>query len=369
MEDQAHASEISIPARPDIQRLLIVRLSAMGDVLHALPAVAALREVFPQASIGWLIEERWAELLCSPEASRCGGRSEQRPLVDFVHTVDTRAWRRALFSDATWSAARSSVQLMRSSQYDVALDFQGAVRSAVLARLSGAPVIHGFAQPRENAASMFYTRQVQATGNHVVEQNFSLARAFAQQDVPKPTAELPRYEGAEKSIAEKVGTLDADSYAILNPGAGWGAKQWPADRYGEVARQLAERTGLRCLINIGPGEEELARAAELASRGAAKGVATSVSELIALTRRARLFIGGDTGPMHLAALLGVPVVAIFGPTNPARNGPFGTRSLVLRNVASVTSHARLPHPEQGMLEITAGDVVSAAIDLLGQKHD
>jgi lipopolysaccharide heptosyltransferase I len=368
MEDQARASKISLSGTQDVQRLLIVRLSAMGDVLHALPAVAALREVLPHAIIGWVIEERWAELLCSPEASRDGVRSQQRPLVDFVHTVDTRAWREALFSDATWSAARSSVTVMRSSQYDVALDFQGAIRSAVLARLSGAPVVYGFAQPRENAASMFYTRQVQATGLHVVEQNFSLGRAFVGQDLPIVAAKLPRYEPAEKSLADKLKVIAAD-YAILNPGAGWGAKQWPAHRYGEVARLLAEQTGLRSVINSGPGEEELAGAVELASAGAAKGIVTSISELIALTRGARLFIGGDTGPMHLAALLRVPVVAIFGPTNPARNGPFKTRSAVLRNVTSVTSHARVQHPEQGMLEITAGDVVRAAIELLGQTHD
>jgi heptosyltransferase-1 len=216
---------------------------------------------------------------------------------------------------------------------------------------------------------MFYTRQVQATGIHVVEQNFSLARTFARQDLPIGTTKLPRYERAETRVAEKLRGVVFDSYAILNPGAGWGAKQWPAGRYGDVARQLAERTGLRSLINFGPGEEDLARTVESASHGAAKAIATSVSELVTVTRRACLFIGGDTGPMHLAALLRVPVVAIFGPTNPARSGPFGTRSVVLRNITSVSSHARVSHPEQGMLEITAGDVVSAAIELLGQKHD
>lgn len=364
MEDQARASKTSLSGTQDIQRLLIVRLSAMGDVLHALPPVAALRELLPEATIGWVIEERWAELLCSPAAAFFGARSDQRPLVDFVHGVDTRAWRRALFSDATWSAARLSVTGMRSSQYDVALDFQGAIRSGVLARLSGAPAVYGFAQPRENAASMFYTRQVQAAGLHVVEQNLSLARAFVGQDLPTATAKLPRYEPAEKSVVDKLKAVGADSYAILNPGAGWGAKQWPAHRYGEVAKLLAGQTGLRSVINFGPGEEELARAVELASAGAAKGIIANISELIALTRGARLFIGGDTGPMHLAALLRVPVVAIYGPTNPTRNGPFGTRSVVLRNVTSVTSHARVQHPEQGMLEITVGDVVRAAIELL-----
>ena len=368
MEDQARASYISLSNPTHNQRLLVVRLSAMGDVLHALPAMTALRSVLPGITIGWVIEERWAELLCAPEAVRSGPRSEQRPLVDFVYTVNTHAWRRALFSAGTWSDVHASIQVLRSAHYDIALDFQGAARSALLARLSGAPVVYGFAQPRENVASMFYTRQIQASGAHVVEQNFSLARAFARQKLPIMSVNLPRSGLAEESVAEKLKVLAGDCFAIVNPGAGWGAKQWPADRYGEVARKLADQTGLRILINFGPGEQALARDAELASHGAAKAITTSASELIALTRRARLFIGGDTGPMHLAAIQGVPVVAIFGPTDPARNGPFGTHSVVLRNAASITSHSRLQPPEQGMLEITAQDVVAAAINLLGQRH-
>jgi heptosyltransferase I len=128
---------------------------------------------------------------------------------------------------------------------------------------------------------------------------------------------------------------------------------------------LANKTGLRSLVNFGPGEEELASTVERVSSGCAQAMSTSISELIAITRRAALFIGGDTGPMHLAAILKVPVVAIFGPTNPARNGPYGTRSVVLRNEASITSHARRTHPEAGMLEISAAEVVDAAVKLLG----
>jgi heptosyltransferase-1 len=138
---------------------------------------------------------------------------------------------------------------------------------------------------------------------------------------------------------------------------------WPADRYGQVARKLAEN-GLRSLVNYGPGEQELAVAVETASDGAARKVSCSVSELIALTRRARLFIGGDTGPMHLAAALKIPVVAIFGPTNPARNGPFATQSIVLRSASSTTDHTRRRAPDQGLLEITVGEVVTAACKLL-----
>jgi heptosyltransferase-1 len=240
----------------------------------------------------------------------------------------------------------------------VAVDFQGAVRSALLARWSGAPLIYGAAQPRENVASMFYTRQVIARGSHVVEQNLSLAEAVARQPLEIPKIEFPHDPAVEKKCEEPIG-----DFALLNPGAGWGAKQWPAERYGHVAQRLAE-DGVRSLINFGPGEEPLMRAVESASEGTAKGMTCSLTELVALTRRARLFIGGDTGPMHLAAALGIPVVAIFGPTNPARNGPFGTRSIVLRSPTSPTTHSRRAQPDPGILEISSDEVVAAARKLL-----
>jgi heptosyltransferase-1 len=349
---------------PEVTRFLVVRLSALGDVLHALPAVTALRRQYPNAYIGWAIEERWAELLCARNVSRCGERSPGRPLVDRVHTVDTHSWRRALFSDATWKGVRGSVQEITAAKYDAAIDFQGAIRSALLARLSGAPVIYGFAQPRENVASMFYTRQVQVTGRHVIEQNLVLASAPSKTALRMTPGEVPRDPSAENQVKAKLRDLAFESYVVLNPGAGWGAKQWPVDRYGQVARMLARRTGLRSLINFGPGEQDLARTTEASSEGTAKAITTSISELIALIRHARLVIGGDTGPVHLAALLGIPVVAIFGPTDPARNGPLGTTSIVLRDQTSETSHKRTRHPEAGLLEITTAEVVSAAIKLL-----
>jgi heptosyltransferase-1 len=152
-------------------------------------------------------------------------------------------------------------------------------------------------------------------------------------------------------------------FAILNPGAGWGAKRWPAERYGEVARGLGD-LGVRSILNYGPGEEELVRVAGVASGGTAQAMSCTISELIALTRRARLFIGGDTGPLHLAAALRVPVVAIYGPTDPARNGPYGTRSIVLRSAESVTSHARRAAADEGLLAIGSEAVVGAAKRLL-----
>jgi heptosyltransferase I len=346
-----------------IERLLIVRLSAMGDVIHTLPAAQALRNAFPRAMIGWLIEERWAELLCSPNVSRQGPRSPERPLVDWVHTVNLRQWKQSLFTISTVQQIAKVWNDVRSVGYDVAVDLQGAMRSAVLSSWSGAPVVYGAAEPRESPASLWYTRSVVARGKHVIEQNLSVAEAVAQTRLPMLGAELPLDPIEDERISEDLASHGIGDYAIMNPGAGWGAKRWPTQRYGEVAGLLA-KDGLRLLVNYGPGEEQLFSEVNAASGAAVRPTRPSITGLIALMRRARLFIGGDTGPMHLAAALQVPVVAIFGPTDPARNGPYGTRSVVLRNPESVTSHIRRSQPEEGMLGISVDAVVDAARSLL-----
>jgi len=319
--------------------------------------------------IGWLIEERWAELLCAPRTPRRGPRSVQRPLADWVHAVSLSEWGKSLTSISTVQQIAKVWNDVRSVHYDVAVDLQGAIRSAVLARWSGAKMVYGSAAPRESPASLWYTRTVVPRGVHVVEQNVSVAEAVAQQKLTLPRAQLPRDPEVEQRMDQRLAKDAPGPFAILNPGAGWGAKRWPAERYGQVARAMA-KGGIRAILNYGPGEENLAREAEAASDGAAKAMKCSITELIALTRRAQLFIGGDTGPMHLAAALQVPVVAIFGPTDPARNGPYGTCSIVLRNPASPTTHARNARPDEAMLEITVDEVVGAARRLLaGSEQD
>ncbi len=361
-------NKVDIATEIKIERLLIVRLSAMGDVIHTLPAVHALRQAFPQAHIGWLIEERWAELLCAPGSARRGPRSSSRPLVDEVHTINLKAWGKSPFSLSTLQRAATVWNDVRDSHYEAAVDLQGAMRSAVLARWSGARVVYGAAEPRESPASLWYTRKVIARGRHVVEQNVSVAEALfgarAKLMAAGLACNLPHDPNAEGRVGQRLAELGIGEFAILNPGAGWGAKRWPAERYGEVARGLAEQD-LRSILNYGPGEEELVRAVERASTGAAQAMKCTITELIALTRRARLFVGGDTGPLHLAAALRIPVVAIFGPTDPARNGPYGTRSIVLRSAESVTSHARRTAPDEGLLAIGSEEVVAAASKLLG----
>jgi heptosyltransferase-1 len=346
-----------------IDRLLIVRLSAMGDVIHTLPAASALREAFPEAMIGWLIEERWTQLLCAPGTPLRGPRSRQRPLVDWVHPVSLTGWRQSLLTASTLQQIAKCWNDVRAARYEVAVDLQGAIRSAVLARWSGAGVVYGAAEPRESPASLWYTRPAITRGVHVIEQNLSVVQAMTQTAKKPPRVEFPSDDAAERRIERTL--VGVSDFAILNPGAGWGAKRWPAERYGQVARALAA-SGVRSILNCGPGEESLAREAEAASEGAATTIRCSISELIALTRRAGVFIGGDTGPLHLAAALQVPVVAIFGPTDPARNGPYGTRSVVLRNPASPTSHARIAKADEGMLEISVAAVVDAAFRLLHQ---
>lgn len=341
----------------------------MGDIIHSLPAAVSLRQAFPDGTLGWVVEERWAELLCAPGGSRCGPRSERKPIANTIHTVSTKAWRKNLLSDETWREIRATLREIRAEHYELAVDVQGAIRSALVARLSGAATVYGFAQPRENAATLFYTRQVQARGTHIMDQNLSLAAAVVGPGEIASTAssaseKLPQDPAVEQEVQRELERLGIREYAILNPGAGWGAKQWPAERYGIVALRLASECGLRSLINTGPDEQDVSRAVEAASQGTARSFSGSISELIALTRRARLFIGGDTGPMHLAAALGIPVVAIFGPTDPARNGPYGTPSVVLRSSESITSHKRRQAADEGMLGINPEEVIDAALYLL-----
>jgi heptosyltransferase-1 len=350
---------IDIGPETKVERILIVRLSAMGDVIHTLPAAQAIRDAFPQAHIGWLIEERWAELLCVPGFPRRGTRSSARPLVDEVHTVNLKGWGKSFFSLSTLQRIATVWNGVRGARYDVAVDLQGALRSAALARCSGARVVYGAAEARESPASLFYTRKVVAHGRHVIEQNVSVAAGLVKHPVKVPSAPFPFDPAAEARIEQRLAELGIDKFAILNPGAGWGAKRWPAERYGEVARGLAD-FGVQSILNCGPGEDELAHAAEAVSGGTARAMSCTLTELIALTRRARLFVGGDTGPLHLAAALRVPVVGIYGPTDPARNGPYGTRSAVLRSAESVTSHARRAAADEGMLGIGSEAVVRAA---------
>lgn len=342
------------------QRILVVRLGSMGDIVHTLPAVIALRNAFPNAHIGWTVEQRWTPLLAAEGSPPSGMRGPERPLVDQVHVVNTLAWRKALLSVGTWREIRAAVSDLRIVNYEVAFDFQGTFKSAVLAQLSRAPIRIGFDRPREKPATMSYTTRVEAVGQHIIEQNLSLIRTIVS-GASGISFSLPIDSAAETKVSTELAAHDGREFALISPGGGWGAKCWAPERYGEVARGL-DGLGVQSLINYGPGEERLAREVERYSQGAAKAVLCSIGELLALTRRARLFIGGDTGPMHLAAAFGVPVVAIFGPTDPARNGPFAREDIVVRRLPPCAPcYSRTCARHAGIMAgIGVGEVLSAA---------
>jgi heptosyltransferase-1 len=336
----------------------------MGDILHALPAVTALRQAHPAWVIDWVVEPRWRVLLA---AEGSAGRGPSQPLVDRLHLAPVKDWGRAPLSLRTIHEIRDLRRALRAGGYHAALDLQGAVRSALVGRLAGCRRLIGEAEPREPVARWLFNERVVTRGVHVVEQDVELASAVAA-DRLAPTAPWLPVDAAAEAWADGVLPPSATRPAVLiNPGAGWGAKRWPAARYAAVAKGLADR-GLRVLVNAGPGEETLAEAIVQGAGGAATPLACSLAQLIALTRRIALCIGGDTGPLHLACALGRPVVGIYGPTLPSRNGPFGTRFRVLRSPESRRDHTRRAEPEAGLLTIQLEDVLRAADELLAEEN-
>ncbi len=372
-------------------RILIVRVGAMGDVLHALPAAALLRANLPAALLRWAVEPRWASLLqAGPEAA---AGSAAMPLVDGIHAVPTRQWSKRPLS---WATLRSILALrseLRACRYDVAIDLQGSLRSAVIARMSGARIVVGPAAPREAPARWFYSRHVAATTLHVIDQGLEIARAalhLLSQVEPPPDTQpcrgslLPQEEEAERwaenfcdSVAAPVLPANDSPLVLLAPTAGWGAKQWPADRFAALAAALADR-GYSVVLNATPPLPDGVAAQVLQVAGALLPeagrsrlfvVAATIPQLVALLRRTSLVVAGDTGPLHLGAALGVPVVGLFGPTDPARNGPYPmdrnpAKSIVLRDPGSTTDHRRHASTEPGLARIPVDTVLRAATSLL-----
>lgn len=338
----------------------MVRTGAMGDILHGMPAITALRQAFPQAEIGWVVEPHWAPLLETSATAK--PRSAERPLVDQVHFAETRAWSKHPASISTLQSILKLRRELRARRYEIAVDLQGSIRSAIIAKLSGAKQIVGRAEPREKQASWMYGAKVATQAEHVIEQACEIASALGVWLVPTQVS-LPIDPDAERWSETQIDIQAKERTVLLAPSAGWGAKQWPAERYGELARRLG-RNGYSVLVNAVHEQDPLAAVVVRTSEGAAKPVVASIAQLIALTRRMRLVVAGDTGPLHLAAALQVPVAAIFGPTDPARNGPYGTRSRVLRDAGSVCDHRRHAAPEAGLLRITVDQVEAAALELL-----
>jgi lipopolysaccharide heptosyltransferase I len=297
-----------ILARPP--RILLVRLSALGDIVHALPVADALRRAWPEARLDWLVDARY------------------RPLLDLADGLDgVEAWASPAVLGPQGLAA--VVRRLRATAYDVALDLQGLLKSAVLARLSGAARVVGFghAHLREPAARWCYTETVEPEdAGHVVEKNLAMLRAL---DLPAGAAG-PRFAlrasptTVSGEVEAEVRRLGASGCAVLNPGANWPNKRWPPARFGALARELRQRHGWASCVLWGPSEEVLAREVAAASGGCAFiAPRTDLADVLAVAGGARVVVSGDTGPMHLAAARGTPVVGLFGPTSSTRNGPWG----------------------------------------------
>ena len=327
-----------------METFLILRLGAMGDVLHGLPAVIELHKQRPDWKIEWVIEQRWRPLL---------------PACVTPIEVHTRRWRK------TWSASdtRNEIRALRQhGSQDVGVDLQGSMKSAVLGRWLRPKLFLGSAHPRELPARFFYDGMVEIHAQHVIDQAFELVEAASNVSLSSVRQPLdPFVTPAEAdAAADRVARLG--KFALLNPGAGWKAKEWPVERYSELARCLIG-LGIVPVINCGPGEEPLGMAV-IRECPEALAVLLSIGELIALLRRASLFVGGDTGPMHLAAMLGVPTVALFGPTDPARNGPYYPRSRVVRHPLSRTSYRHVADAESGLRAVSVRQVLETVREVL-----
>ena len=293
-------------------KALLVRLSSIGDVVHTLPALAALHRHGWET--GWLVEPPARVLL---EDSAVLGQVLSAPRAKAFH----------------WGAAWRTLRELRAARYDVALDFQGLWKSAAWARLTGAPRVVGWGRHsrREPDSAVLLKEIVPRTGHgHVIDKNLELLRPLGIEAAGLREFPLPPSAEAVARVDAGLAGVGGDGLVVLNPGGGWASKLWPAERFGELAKGIRD-LGLRPLVSWGPGEEGLADRVVAASGGAAvRSFPTTLLDYVEIARRARLVVAADTGPLHLACAVGTPVVALFGPTDPARNGPFATDDVVIR---------------------------------------
>jgi heptosyltransferase-1 len=341
-------------------RILIVRLSALGDIVHALPVLGAIKKAMPDAEVDWLVEENYASIL--EVASGLRRRVIVRARKSF-ETPDT-------VSFGGLPGYQRAAKYLWNQDYDVALDLQGLIKSAVWARISFANRVIGFDAPnlREPQAAFLYSETVTpVSATHVIDKNLSILSAL---QIEPNGARMPL---APKASPETVAAIESAGgplrYIVLNPGAAWPNKRWPPERFGALAAALNDRTGLRSLVTWGPAERELADTVVRGSDGTASlAPPTTVSDLGVLMRDAALVVSGDTGPLHIAAAMGAPLVGLYGPTWPERNGPWDPKDVVISRANSCVCH----HKRQCLRgspcinEITLDEVVAAADARLGK---
>lgn len=293
-------------------RILIVKLSSIGDVVHTLPALAALRAAMPQAEISWVVERRSSEIL------------RDNPLLDRLIEVDTKALRRGLMSGETLRAPRQQLRRLRASAFDLALDFQGLLKSASIARLSGARRIFGYSRAglREPASALLLSKTIAVPRQiHVIRKSLLLLEGALGIPEPNELSFPIQISEQHEADASEAAAHTGGKYAILNPAGGWPTKLWSAERFGKLADLLWSNYGIHSLVTYGPGELELAETVRRSSvSGNAHPVGLSLKGFYALARGASVYVGGDTGPMHLSVAAGTPIVGLFGPTEWWRNG-------------------------------------------------
>jgi heptosyltransferase I len=311
-----------------LKSILIVRLGAMGDILHSLPGAASLKHSFPAARITWVVEPKWVPLL------------EGNGFIDrFV------LFRRE--EPRTWMRTRDE---LRSEHYDLAVDFQGLAKSAMIAHLARPERLAGFGPGvvRERAAGLFYSNRVPSSAVHVVDQALDLAAGAGATNLIRAFPLPP---------GQPEGELPKEPFALASPLAGWTSKQWPLEFYEELAGLLRAKLGMPLVLNGAPGAVPAVPGTLPHESG--------ISGLIDATRRAALIVGVDSGPLHLAAALNKSGVAIFGPTDPARNGPYGGDFQIFRIEGVRTTHRRGAMIDPSMRAISPAQVFEALAARVG----
>ena len=332
-------------------RILLVRTSALGDVIHCLPVLRALRRRYPEAEIGWVVEARFAPLI------------DRDPDPDRVFEVKTKSWRRISAAATTSKEAPAAIRAIRDFSADVVLELMGNHKGGAIARLSGVKRRIGLARDhrREPSSVVWITEEVEPIGIHSVDRALTMAVAVGAD------AAAPDF-GPEKLLSAAAGSRPAADppYIVIHPGAAWPNKRYEPQRWGQVASSLYAATGMRVLISAGPGEEELGAQVVEASAGAAEMVDDrSLRDLVALLNGAALVLAGDTGPLHLAHALGRSVVAVMGPTDPATHGPYGApERAIWKQLPCSFCPRRFDEVKPCLIDLPPGEIVERAEKML-----
>lgn len=332
------------------RKILIVKPSSLGDVVHSLPFLNTIKSCFPHAEIHWLIARGLEELVAG------------HPMIDTYISINKDTWKKIAETGRTLSEMKQLFKRLRGERYDLVIDLQGLLRSGILTMATQAPVRVGFSEAREGSR-LFYNKKVSGGMNlHAVDRYLKVADALGCEKA-SPCFPFPLVRDASDRGRELTGGCD---YAVMVPGARWKTKMWPTEYFGLLAAQLPIKT----FVVGGTSDISIAEAVVRASEGRAVSLAgkTSLRELISIIRGARFVCSNDSGPMHIAAACTVPVIAIFGPTSPAKTGPYGDgHRIVSRKAVCSPCFKKKCKDMHCMNEITVHDVYTQCADIIREK--